>query len=120
MPKRRPFKRQDKIKMLLWCARRCCLCEEKCGVDIEIAHIGDPTDNAFDNGVPVCYGCHARMGAYNDKHPRGSKITLEEIKASRELVYEKYTRPYVAPIDYSVSQAPNPWALSSPSASFPM
>ena len=86
--------------------------EEKCGVDIEIAHIGDPTDNAFDNGVPVCYGCHARMGAYNDKHPRGSKITLEEIKASRELVYEKHTRPYVAPIDYSVSQAPNPWALS--------
>ena len=48
------------------------------------------------------------MGAYNDRHPRGNKLKIEEIKARREQIYEKYTREYVAPVRPEISQFVNP------------
>lgn len=106
--KRKPFLRQDRIRMLRWCDRHCCLCDKACGVDIEIAHIDDRSDNRFDNGIPVCYDCHVKMGSYNDLHPRGNKLTPEEIKARREQIYDKHTRSYLAPIQYMIHQD-GPW-----------
>ena len=50
------------------------------------------------------------MGAYNHCHPRGNKLKIEEIKARREQIYEKYTRQYVAPLRYSISQLVDAWA----------
>lgn len=98
--------------MLLWCARHCCVCGDKSGVHIEIAHIGDPEDNSFDNGIPVCYRCHGEIGGYNPTHPRGNKISREEIQATRNLIYDKYTEPYLAPLDYQISQKVDPWDTS--------
>ena len=101
---RRDFKRDEKIKRLLWCDRHCCLCGNACGLDIELAHIGNPEDNDIDNAIPVCYDCHAEMGMYNERHPRGTKLRPEEIKARREQIYERHTRHYVAPIQSTISQ----------------
>ena len=108
---RKPFPRKATIQRLLWCDRHCCLCEKPCGIDIELAHIdNDHANSNIENAIPVCYDCHARMGAYNDRHPRGNKLKIEEIKARREQIYEKYTRQYVAPLQYSISQFKNAWA----------
>lgn len=101
---RKTFKKKEKIQRLIWCDRHCCLCGKACALDIELAHIGKPEDNDIDNAIPVCYECHAKMGMYNELHPKGSKLHPEEIKSRREQIYEKYTRHYVAPIHYEISQ----------------
>lgn len=106
--KRKNFTKSDKIKMLLWCDRHCCLCDKPCGIDIEIAHIGDKQDNNFDNGIPVCYDCHSKIGMYNELHPRGNKISPEEIRQRREQIYGKYTKQYAVPIRYIISNYLNP------------
>jgi len=101
---RKDFRSTDKIQRLIWCDRHCCLCEKRCGLDIELAHIGENDDNRIDNAIPVCYDCHAKMGMYNSAHPRGTKLTVREIKQIREQVYERHTSKYVAPIRYAISQ----------------
>ncbi len=106
MSKRRiaEFVAQDKIRMLLWCARHCCLCGKPCGVDIEIAHIDEKGPAAIDNAIPLCYECHARIGHYNREHPRGNKYKPDELKARREQVYEHHTRHLVPPITFEITQ----------------
>jgi hypothetical protein len=60
------------------------------------------------------------MGAYNDRHPRGNKLKIEEIKARREQIYEKYTRQYVALLQYSISQFVDAWGpRQGPTRKFP-
>ena len=64
MPRRgRPpeFRDEDKVKMLLWSDRHCCLCKKACGTDIEIAHIDADSGNDMNNGIPLCYNCHAEI-----------------------------------------------------------
>jgi len=98
------FHEADKIKLLLWCNRHCCLCDKACGTDIEIAHIHEKGPGEIDNAIPLCYDCHARIGHYNRKHPLGNKYKPEELKARREQVYEQHTRALVPPIDYRITQ----------------
>jgi hypothetical protein len=109
LTKRKDFKEKDKILRLLWCDRHCCLCEKTCGIDIEITHIEDNNNHDIDNGIPVCYDCHAKIGMCNKLHPRGTKFKVQEIKTRREQIYEKYTRQYVAPIQYIISQEIDPF-----------
>ena len=104
MPRPPEFREEDKIKMLLWCARHCCLCGRNAGPDIEIAHISSKGGNDIDNGIPLCYDCHAKIGHYNREHPRGNKYKEEELKARREQVYEEHTRNLVPPIHFLLSQ----------------
>ena len=94
------FREADKIKLLLWCDRHCCLCGKACGTDIEIAHIDSKGPAEIDNAIPLCYDCHAKTGRYDPKHPRGNKHRPEELKARREQVYEQHTRALVPPLDY--------------------
>jgi hypothetical protein len=101
---RKDFRSAEKVQRLIWCDRHCCLCDKRCRLDIELAHIGDNDDNRIDNAIPVCYDCHARMGMYNSSHPRGTKLTPREIKLLREQAYERHTSKYVAPIQYVISQ----------------
>lgn len=108
--RRKPFPRKDAIDRLIWCNRHCCLCDKPCGVHIELAHIdNDRTKNDIDNAIPVCYECHAMIGSYNDLHPRGQKFKVDEIKGRREFIYDKYTREYLAPIEYKISNQKDPW-----------
>ena len=103
MPHPPEFSETDKIKMLLWCARHCCLCGKNAGPDIEIAHL-DKRSNNIDNGIPLCYDCHAKIGHYNSQHPRGNKYKSEELKARREQIYEEHTRHLIPPIHFSLNQ----------------
>jgi len=116
---RRAFKKQDRIRILLWSDRHCCLCEKACGLDVELAHIGKPEDNNVDNAIPVCYDCHAKIGSYNDLHPRGTKLSAAELKARREQIYDKYTRQYAPPIQHLITQVIDPWGKRSGRRDFP-
>ena len=116
------FSEEDKIKCLLWCDRHCCLCGKACGTDIEIAHIipkGKKRSEDIDNAIPLCYDCHAKIGHYNCKHPRGNKFRPEELKARREHIYEEYTRHLVPPIHFEITQdLPNRQKRSLPDVGF--
>ncbi len=77
--------------MFIRSSRICCLCLKQCGTNIEAAHIIDESkggSNDSDNGIPVCFDCHAEVGAYNDQHPKGNKFRPEELKARRDRLYE--------------------------------
>lgn len=64
------FKEEDKIKRLLWCNRHCCLCGKSCGIYIEFAHLpGKNKSTDIDDGIPLCFDCHAEIEAYDSKHP---------------------------------------------------
>jgi hypothetical protein len=97
------FSEDIKAKALLWGDRHCCLCGKPCGTDIEVAHI-EKGRNDLDNAIPLCYDCHAKIGRYNEDHPRGNRYRPEELKMRREQVYERHTRHLVPPIDFQVTQ----------------
>ncbi|WP_447969665.1 HNH endonuclease signature motif containing protein [Nitrospira sp. M1] len=42
----------------------------------------------IDNAIPVCFECHAEIHSYNDKHPRGRKLTQAELKRHKEQLLE--------------------------------
>lgn len=117
--RRKEFKDKDKIERLLWCDRHCCICETKCDVNIEFAHIGSRDNNDIDNAIPVCYDCHAKIGMYNAEHPRGNKFKIDELKRRREQIYEKYTSRYVAPLQYVISNKNNPYISDSQQRAYP-
>jgi len=98
MPPR--FKEEDKIKILLWCDRHCCLCGKQCGTDIIVHHIEAEGENLsdIDNAIPLCLQCHGKIKSYDPKHPWGTKYKIKEIKARRNQIYEKYTRHLVPPL----------------------
>jgi hypothetical protein len=56
---------------------------------------------------------------YNDKHPRGSKYKSEELKKRREQIYDKYTRQYVVPVQYIISNHINPYDPNSGLRGYP-
>ena len=97
------FNEDDKVKLLLWCARHCCLCGKFAGVHIEIAHL-EPKSSDIDNAIPLCFDCHAAIGHYNRRHPRGRKYSIKELKARRDQVYEQHTRHLVPPVLYKLTQ----------------
>lgn len=83
---------EKKIKCLLWCDRHCCLCDKSCDINIEVHHIDkNDKNNLFDNLMPLCLDCHAKIKGYDPKHPIGTKYKEKEIKARRNQIYEKYT-----------------------------
>ena len=86
-------------RVLLWCARHCCLCGKQCDVNIEVAHLpGEEESSDISNAIPLCFDCHGRVGQYNPKHPKGTKYKKEELKARRDQIYDQYTSNRVPPI----------------------
>lgn len=98
------FREEDKIRVLLWCARHCCLCGKFVGLGIEVAHL-DPNKSDIDNAIPLCFDCHAGIGHYNARHPRGRKYSISELRARRNQIYDEHTRYLIAPVDYKLFQA---------------
>jgi hypothetical protein len=97
------FSEEDKVTVLLWCARHCCLCGKQKGVGIEIAHL-DQKRSDIDNAIPLCFDCHAAIGHYSREHPRGRKYSIEELKATRDQIYEQHTRHLIPPVHYELKQ----------------
>lgn len=82
-----PFPADVAEQLLVKSARHCCLCRQFKGQKIEIHHIEQEADggaSTFENGLPVCFDCHAEVQSYNDKHPRGRKYRASELKQLRD------------------------------------
>jgi hypothetical protein len=80
---------------LLACKRHCVWCEQSQSITVECHHIvpqAEGGDDSFDNCIPLCLNCHGIVGAYNSKHPRGTKITSGELKKRRDIFYIKVKR----------------------------
>ena len=101
-----PFSDKDRIKMLLWCDRHCCLCGKSCDTNIVIHHIEQEGNNLSDigNGIPLCFDCHGRIRSYNLEHRVGSSYRIEEVKKRRDQVYEEYTRHLVPLVFFEITQ----------------
>jgi hypothetical protein len=72
---------------LVQSGRCCCICHRFCGTKIELHHlipIEQGGDDSIENCIPVCFDCHADIGHYNDKHPRGRKYGTAELRAHRD------------------------------------
>lgn len=100
------FPQDVKERAMTACGRRCCLCRKYCGVGMECHHIdpeaagGPDTD---DNCIPLCFDCHAEVGHYNAKHPKGTKFSVAELRAHRDRWYQmiKAGLPGDAPREHS-------------------
>ncbi|HUG70912.1 MAG TPA: HNH endonuclease signature motif containing protein [Pirellulaceae bacterium] len=82
--------RKVKENLLVRCGRHCCICNKFCAAKIEIHHIIPESEGgatAEDNGIPVCFDCHADIKHYNDKHPRGTKFSPGELRRHRERLF---------------------------------
>lgn len=51
---------------------------------MEIHHIDPDGPNTEENGIPLCFDCHAEVKAYDPKHPKGRKFTPSELKRHRD------------------------------------
>jgi hypothetical protein len=100
---RKPFREKDKLKMLLWSGRKCCICGKDCGDKIEIAHL-KPDSNDIDDGIPVCHDHHVEIGRYNENHPLGDKYRTKELKKIRDRAYEEHTKHLLPPMHFEITQ----------------
>jgi hypothetical protein len=81
-----------KSEALIACGRCCCICHEFCGTKVECNYIVPEAQggaDTLDNCIPLCFDCHADVGHYNAKHPKGNKYTPEELRGHRDGWYEK-------------------------------
>lgn len=82
--------KEVQVKALVACGRKCCICHRFCGTKIELHHIQQEADGGlsdFDNCIPLCFDCHADVGHYNSRHPKGKKYTPGELRGHRDQWY---------------------------------
>jgi len=104
-----PFDELDRIRILLWSERHCCLCDKPCDTNIEIHHIvqrglEDKELSNIDNAIPLCFDCHGRIRSYNPRHPKGTSYKPEEIKARRNQIFDQHTRHLVPLVSFNIEQ----------------
>lgn len=94
-----PFSKGISQEVLIRSKRHCCFCYRFCGKNIELHHIIPKSKggkDSLENCIPLCFDCHADIGHYNYNHPKGKKVTPEELKYNRNRLYsfiEKGTIP---------------------------
>lgn len=49
-----------------------------------IRQAADGGDDSSDNCIPLCFDCHAEVGSYNPRHPKGSAYTESELRRHRD------------------------------------
>lgn len=83
-------------KLLVACHRHCCICHKPAGNKMEMHHIIPKSEGGEDteeNGIPLCFDCHAEVGAYNPKHPKGRRFTPSELRQHKEQWFAICTKP---------------------------
>lgn len=84
------FSKEISEMALLLSGRCCCICHKFCGNKIELHHIVPVSEGGqdnFENCIPLCLDCHAEVCSYNDKHPKGKKYSVTELKKHRDAWY---------------------------------
>ncbi len=84
------FDPNTKEKAYIASARRCCVCKNFKGRNIEVHHIiqkADGGEDSYENAIPLCFDCHAEAGHYNPRHPKGAKYSPTELRAHRDYWY---------------------------------
>lgn len=82
-----PFSSSVRKEALIASARHCCLCHRYKGVKVEVHHIVPESEggsNDTENAIVLCFDCHADAGHYNPNHPRGTKMSPEELREARD------------------------------------
>jgi hypothetical protein len=85
------FSKKIKDDILVASARHCCVCHRYKGVKIEIHHILPKEQggkDSFENAIALCFDCHSDVGHYNVKHPRGTKISIDELKKHKATWFD--------------------------------
>jgi len=87
-----PFNEKIKEDAMIACGRHCCICHKFCGNKMEVHHITpqkDDGEDTFENAIPLCFDCHAEVGAYNSSHPKGVRFSKTELKRHRDNWYNR-------------------------------
>jgi hypothetical protein len=77
------FSKAIKSEILVLCARHCCVCHKPKGLNIEVHHIVPQEQggaDALDNAIALCFDCHADAGHYFAGHPKGVKLSPDELQ----------------------------------------
>jgi len=77
------FSQEVKERAMIACGRACSVCHKFCGVNMEVHHI-EGGEGVFENAIPLCFDCHAEVGHYNNKHPKGVKYSPAELRHHRD------------------------------------
>jgi len=81
------FSKNVKEEILVKSARHCCVCHKSVGLNIEVHHIKPQKQrgkDTFDNAIALCFNCHSDAGHYFAGHPKGSKLSPNELIKHRE------------------------------------
>lgn len=92
--------------VLIRSARRCCVCREFKGVNLEIHHIQPAAEggpDALENAILLCFDCHAAAGHYNPKHPKGAKFSPAELRTHRDRLWDAVAEGRVPTLPASVA-----------------
>lgn len=77
------FSKEVKDEILVSSARHCCVCHKAKGLNIEVHHISPQQqggDDTAENAIALCFDCHSDAGHYFAGHPKGTKLSPEELK----------------------------------------
>ena len=86
------FPQKIKDDLMVASARHCNVCHKHKGVKLEIHHIipkKDGGEDTCENGIVLCFDCHADAGHYFAKHPKGTKFSPTELKKHKENWFKK-------------------------------
>ena len=76
------FSKKIKNKIFVQSARHCCVCHRATGINIEVHHIKPRKqggEDTLDNAIALCFNCHADAGHYFAGHPKGAKLSPQEL-----------------------------------------
>ena len=82
-----PFSPAVRKEALIASARHCSVCHRYKGVKVEVHHIVPESEggsNEIENAIVLCFDCHADAGHYNPNHPRGTKMSPEELREAKD------------------------------------
>lgn len=85
------FSQKIKDEIFVKCARHCCVCHKPKGLNIEVHHITPKMQggqDTFENAIALCFDCHADAGHYFAGHPKGSKLSPNELIKHKEEWFE--------------------------------
>jgi len=80
------FTQEIKEEIMVRSARHCCVCHRAKGINLEVHHIKPKEQGGTDsieNAICLCFDCHADAGHYFAKHPKGTKLSPEELLKHR-------------------------------------